>query len=158
VNTMRWLAGTSPVEATAAAWTDDPQRFSDVEDSIAFRLTHPGGLVCQGTSSYSSMAASFVQVHGSKGWAALNPAFAFEEERRLFGKIQGKWFEQNFEVIDEFVLELNHFADCIREGREPEPNGAEGLQDMATVEAIYRSAAENRTIRIEPQAVSTAIA
>jgi predicted dehydrogenase len=158
VNTMRWLAGTSPVEATAAAWTDDPQRFSDVEDSIAFRLTHPGGLVCQGTSSYSSMAASFVQVHGSKGWAALNPAFAFEEERRFFGKIQGKWFEQNFEVIDEFVLELNHFADCIREGREPEPNGAEGLQDMATVEAIYRSAAENRTIRIEPQAVSTAIA
>ena len=158
VNTMRWLAGTSPLEATATAWTDDPQRFSQVEDSIAFRLTHPGGLVCQGTSSYSSMAASFVEVHGDKGWAALNPAFAFEEERRLFGKIQGKWFEQNFEVIDEFVLELDHFAHCIREGCDPLPNGMEGLQDMATVEAIYCSAAENRTVRIEPQAISTAIA
>lgn len=149
VNTMRWLAGSNPTDATAAKWTDDPNRFSGVEDSIAFRLTHPGGLVCQGTSSYSARAASFVQVHGDKGWAALNPAFAFEEERRLFGKIQGHWFEQKFKVIDEFVLELDAFADSIRRGKDPEPDGLEGWRDIATVEAIYRSARENRTVAIE---------
>lgn len=149
VNNMRWLAGSNPTDATAAKWTDDPNRFSGVEDSISFRLTHPGGLVCQGTSSYSSMAASFVQVHGDKGWAALNPAFAFEEERRLFGKIQGRWFEHKFKVIDEFVLELDAFADSIRGGKDPEPDGIEGLRDLATVEAIYRSARENRTVAIE---------
>lgn len=149
VNTMRWLAGSSPLDATAHAWTDDPKRFSGVEDSIAFRLTHPGGLVCQGTSSYSAMAASFVQVHGDKGWAALNPAFAFEEERRLFGKIQGRWFEQKFKVIDEFVLELDSFADSIRGRRNPEPDGMEGLRDMVTVEAVYRSARENRAVSVE---------
>jgi predicted dehydrogenase len=149
VNNMRWLAGGSPIDATAKAWTDDPQRFSGVEDSIAFRLTHPGGLVCQGTSSYSARAASFVQVHGDKGWAALNPAFAFEEERRFFGKIQGRWFEQKFRVIDEFVLELDGFAACVRQGRDLEPDGMEGLRDIATVEAIYRSARENRTVPVE---------
>jgi len=149
VNTMRWLAGSSPLDATAHAWTDDPKRFACVEDSIAFRLTHPGGLVCQGSSSYSAMAASFVQVHGDKGWAALNPAFAFEEERRLFGKIQGKWFEKRFSVIDEFVLELDAFSDCILKKRNPEPDGMEGLRDMATIEAIYRSARESRTIAVE---------
>jgi predicted dehydrogenase len=148
VNTMRWLAGTDPLEATAHSWTDDPKRFGDVEDSIAFRLTHPEGLVCQGTSSYSSRAASFVQVHGEKGWAALNPAFAFEEERRLFGKIQGRWFEQKFKVIDEFVLELDHFADCIRRERKPKPDGMEGLRDIATIQAIYQSARENRTVAV----------
>jgi glucose-fructose oxidoreductase len=98
------------------------------------------------------VAASFVQVHGEKGWAALNPAFAFEEERRLFGKIQGRWFEQKFKVIDEFVLELDGFADCIRLGRDPEPDGMDGLRDIATVQAIYRSARENRTIAIDPGA------
>ncbi len=87
VNTMRWVAGSAPLDATAYRWTDVPERFSEVEDSTAFRLTHPDGLVCQVTSSYSSMAASFLQVQGDQGWAALNPAFAFEEERRLFGKI-----------------------------------------------------------------------
>lgn len=148
VNTMRWLAGSDPIEATAQRWTDDPKRFSDVEDSIAFRLTHPNGLVCQGLSSYSSMAASFVQVHGDRGWAALNPAFAFEEERRLFGKIQGRWFEQKFKVIDEFVLELNAFTKSIHQGRDPEPDGMEGMRDIATIEAIYRSVQENRTVPI----------
>jgi predicted dehydrogenase len=120
-----------------------------VEDSIAFRLTHPDGLVCQGTSSYSSMAASFLQVHGDRGWAALNPAFAFEEERRLFGKIRGRWFEQTFKVMDEFALELNAFTESIRCGRDPEPDGIEGMRDMATIEAIYRSAQVSRTIPIQ---------
>jgi predicted dehydrogenase len=149
VNTMRWVAGSNPIDATASCWTDDPKRFRDVEDSIAFRLAHPDGLVCQGTSSYSSRAASFVQVHGDRGWAALNPAFAFEEERRLFGKIQGRWFEQKFKVIDEFALELNAFAESIRRERDPEPDGMEGLRDLATIEAIYRSARENRTVPIQ---------
>jgi predicted dehydrogenase len=149
VNSMRWVAGSTPIDATAYRWTDDPKRFSEVEDSIAFRLTHPNGLVCQGTSSYSSMAASFVQVHGDQGWAALNPAFAFEEERRLFGKIRGRWFEQKFKVIDEFALELNAFTDSIHRGCDPEPDGMEGLRDMATMEAIYQSASENRTIPVQ---------
>src|ERR1700751_363415 len=157
VNTMRWLAGTLPTDATAHAWTDDPTRFREVADSIAFRLTHPGGLVCQGTSSYSARAASFVQVHGDKGWAALNPAFAFEEERRLFGKIQGKWFEQKFKVIDEFVLELDAFADSIRRRRDPEPDGMEGIRDIATVEAIYRSARRKRPVPVEPGVVGNGL-
>jgi predicted dehydrogenase len=148
VNTMRWVAGNSPIDAAAYRWTDAPQRFSDVEDNITFRLTHSDGLVCQGTSSYSAMAASFLQVHGDQGWAALNPAFAFEEERRLFGKIRGQWFEQKFKVMDEFALELNAFAESIHRGRDPEPDGVEGMRDLATIEAIYRSAQENRTIPI----------
>jgi predicted dehydrogenase len=150
VNTMRWLAGSSPMDATAYAWTDKSTRFAEVEDSIAFRLTHPEGLVCQGTSSYSATAASFVQVHGDKGWAALNPAFAFDEERRFFGKIQGQWFDQNFGVIDEFLLEIDHFADCIRGQQDPNPDGMEGFRDLVTIEAIYQSARENRTVAIEP--------
>ncbi len=153
VNTMRWVAGSAPLGATAYAWTEDPKRFSEVEDSIAFRLTHPDGLVCHGSSSYSAVAASFVQVHGEKGWAALNPAFAFEEERRLFGKIQGQWFERKFKVIDEFALELDAFADCVRRRRDPEPDGMEGLRDIAAIQAIYCSTRENRTVPIELGAV-----
>jgi predicted dehydrogenase len=153
VNTMGWLAGSAPIEASAHAWTDDPERFHEVEDNISFRLTHTDGLMCHGASSFSAVAASFVQVHGDKGWAALNPAFAFEEERRLFGKIQGKWFQRKFKVIDEFVLELDAFAECIGRGRDPEADGMVGLRDIAVIQAIYRSARENRTLPIEPESI-----
>ncbi len=148
VNTSRWLAGTEPMEARAYAWTSDPDRFSQVEESIAFQLLFPGGLVVQGSSSFAAAEASFIQVHGEKGWAALDPAFAYNQERRLFGAIGGKWFEERFKVMDEFALELDEFAECIRRRREPEANGYEGLRDIAVMEAIYRAAREARPVPI----------
>ena len=66
----------------------------------------------------------------------------------MFGKIQGQWFEQIFPVIDEFALELDGFADCARNSRDPEPDGMEGMLDIATIQAIYRSARENRMVPI----------
>ena len=41
--------------------------------------------------------------------------------------------------------------DSIRRGRDPESDGMEGLRDIATVEAVYRSVRENRTVPIEPE-------
>ena len=154
VNTIRWLTGKEPVEAMAHAWTVDPQRFSDVEENITFRLNFPDGLVAQASSSYGAAQASFLHVHGEKGWAALDPAYAYDEERRLFGKIGGKWFEKKFKIMDEFALELDAFADSIRRKRDPEPDGYEGLRDVVVMQAIYRSARENRPAPINvPYAV-----
>ena len=148
VNTGRWLVDEDPVEATAASWSRDRRRFKEVEEGIAFRLNFRSGLVLQGTSSWGSALASFVQVHGEKGGASLSPAFAFEEERRLTGKIAGKWFEQEFKAIDEFALELDAFAACIRENRQPEPDGEQGMRDIAIIGAIYRAAKQGRPVAI----------
>ena len=149
VNTSRWLVDEDPVEATAIRWSRDRKRFKEVEEGIAFRLNFRSGLVLQGTSSWGSVLASFVQVHGEKGWASLSPAFAFEEERRLTGKIAGKWFEQEFKVIDEFALELDAFATCIRENRQPKPDGEQGMRDIAIIDAIYRAAEQGRPVPIQ---------
>jgi len=154
VNTTRWLIGADPLEAAAYAWNTDSERYSEVEEHIAFRLTFPQGVLLQGTASFGATQASFLHVHGEKGWAALDPAFAYNEERRLFGKIGGRWFEQKFKVMDEFVLELDAFADCIRRRRDPEPDGNEGLRDVVVMQAIYRAARESRPVPINvPYAV-----
>jgi predicted dehydrogenase len=144
VNTCRWLVDEDPVQATAVRWSRGRKRFKEVEEGIAFRLNFRSGLVLQGTASWGSALASFVQVHGEKGWVSLSPAFAFEEERRLTGKIAGKWFEREFGAIDEFALELDAFADCIREDRKPEPDGEQGMRDIAIIEAIYCAAKHGR--------------
>jgi predicted dehydrogenase len=148
VNTIRWLTGKEPFEAQAFTWTVDPARFSQVEENISFQLKFPGGLVAQASSSFGAASASFLHVHGEKGWAALDPAYAFDEERRLFGKIGGRWFEKKFRIMDEFALELDAFADCVRRRREPEPSGYQGLRDVAVMQAIYRSARENRPVPV----------
>ncbi len=148
VNTTRWLTGLDPTEASAYTWTTDPERFSQVEETIAFRLNFPGGLVLQATAGYGAAKSSFLQVCGEKGWAAFNPAFAYDDERRLFGNIHGRWFEKRFKVIDEFAIELDAFAECVRRKREPEPNGVEGMKDVAVMQAIYRSVREGRGVPV----------
>jgi len=110
---------------------------------------HQSGMILQGTAAYSSVFSSFVHIHGEKGWAALSPAFAFEEERRLSGKIAGKWFEQAFAAVDEFAPELDTFAKCIREGRDPEPDGVQGMRDLIIIEAIYKAAKTGKGVRIK---------
>ncbi len=148
VNTARWLLEQEPAEAEAYAWTVDPARFREVEENIAFRLFFPGGAVLEASSSFGAAQASFVHVHGERGWAALDPAYAYDEERRLFGKTDGRWFEKRFPRMDEFVLEVDAFANSIRQARDEEPDGTQGMRDVAVMEAIYRSARAGRPARI----------
>jgi predicted dehydrogenase len=148
INTVQWLTGLDPVEATAYSWTTDPARFNEVEDNMSFQLKFPEGLYLQGASGFSAAKASFLQVHGEKGWAALNPAYAYNEDRRFFGKITGKWFEKKFKQVDEFRSEMDHFSECIRENRHPLPDGTMGLRDVVVMQAIYEAAKYNRAVAI----------
>jgi len=148
INTARWLTGLEPVEATAYSWTTDPARFMEVEDNMSFQLKFPEGLYLQGSSSFSAAKASFLQVHGEKGWAALNPAYDYNEDRWFFGKIAGEWFEKKFRPVDEFRLELDHLSECIRENRDPQPDGTMGLRDVVVMQAIYEAAKYDRAVAI----------
>jgi predicted dehydrogenase len=149
INTTRWLVDEDPIAATGISWVREKRRYKEVEEGVAFRLDFKSGIVLQGTAAYSAAFSSFVHVHGDKGWAELAPAFAFEEERRISGKVAGKWFAKTFNPIDEFVLELDEFADCIRQGREPEPSGEQGLRDIVIIDAIYRAVKQRSSIAIK---------
>ncbi len=121
INTCRWLVDEDPVAATGMSWVRDRRRYKEVEEGVAFRLGFPSGLVLQGTAAYSAAFSSFVHIHGEKGWAELAPAFAFEEERRISGKMAGKWFARISSRSTNSFWSWTYFADCIRKGREPEP-------------------------------------
>jgi predicted dehydrogenase len=150
VNTCRWLVDEDPIAASGAvSWVRDRRRYKEVEEGISFRLDFRSGLVLQGTAAYSAAFSSFVHVHGEKGWAELAPAFAFEEERRINGKIAGRWFAKTFKPIDEFALELDYFSKCIREDRKPEPDGEQGLRDIIIIDAIYQAAKKGGTVKIK---------
>jgi predicted dehydrogenase len=147
-NTSRWLLEEDPVEVTAHAWKKDAARFQGVEEGISFRMHFASGVVVQGSATYSSVLSSFVFVQGDKGWACLTPAFPFDEERRLTGKISGKWFEKKFKVVDEFAPELDAFALAIQTGKPVEPDGRQGHRDMLILEAIYGSAKKKEPVVI----------
>ena len=148
INTSRWLVDEDPVEVSSHSWKKDARHFRDVEEGISFRMHFPSGLLVQGSSTYSSVLSSFLFVQGDKGWACLAPAFPFDEERRLTGKIAGKWFERKFKVVDEFAPELDAFATAIRNGKPVEPDGRQGHRDMLILEAIYGSARKREPVAV----------
>jgi predicted dehydrogenase len=148
VNTSRWLVDENPVEVSAQEWRHDAARFSSVEEGIAFRVNFTSGLVVQGASTYGAAPYSFVNVQGTKGWAALAPAFPFEEERWLTGKIQGRRIEHKFPVVDEFAPELNAFATAVQTGRPVEPDGVQGRIDLAIIRAIYESGNRRKAVAV----------
>ncbi|MEW5979737.1 MAG: Gfo/Idh/MocA family oxidoreductase [Acidobacteriota bacterium] len=149
VSTVRYLLEKEPVEVDAHIWTTDSKRFSRVEENIAFRLSFPGGVVLQATASFGAAHSSFMHVHGAKGWVVWNPAFEWDKERRLFGKIGTQVFERKFRRIEELARELDAFATSVRRQHAPEPSALQGLRDVAILTAINRAARERRPIPIK---------
>jgi len=151
VNTTRWLAGEDPSRVSASAWRNDKSRFTSVEEGISFRMQFPSGLVANGNASYGAVMSSFLFVQGTKGWLCLTPAFPFDEERQLTGKINGHTIEKRFKIVDEFAPEIDAFAKAIQEKSTIEPDGAQGLRDMNILHAIYEAAKKQKSVAIRYQ-------
>jgi D-xylose 1-dehydrogenase (NADP+, D-xylono-1,5-lactone-forming) len=52
----------------------------------------------------------------------------------------GQMTEQTFVGVDQYQLEVEHFAQCIRSGHDPILPLSETLENLATIEAIYEAA------------------
>jgi len=148
VNTSRWLVEEDPVEVDAYAWRGDASRFRDVEEGVCFRLHFPGGLLVQGCSTYAAAPSSFIYIQGTKGWVSLSPAFPFEEERWVMGKIAGRRLERKFKTVDEFAPQIDAFAAAIQGGPPVAADGMQGHRDMIILRAIYQSAKEQKPVAV----------
>jgi predicted dehydrogenase len=148
VNTARWLIDEDPVRVSAAAWRHDRKKFRNVEEGIQFRLEFPSGTFLQASTTYCAALSSFIWIQGTQGWVLLAPAFPFDEERRLTGKVGGRWIERHFKVTDEFAPELDAFATAIVQGKSPQPDGVQGHRDMLIMHAIYQAARRGRTVAV----------
>lgn len=49
---------------------------------------------------------------------------------------------------NQFALEIDHFAECVLENKEPFSPGEEGLQDHRIMEKIYEAARTGKTVKL----------
>ena len=155
LNTVRALTGEEPVEisATIHSPAGDP-RFREVEDLVAFTLRFPSGIVASCTSCYSAHKHSELQVMGVDAWARLSSAFNYHGQKLTVSRRDGireAETEYTLNPSNQFALEIDHFAECVRTGRKPRTGGAEGLADQRLMAAIYESAKTGRPVRAPAQ-------
>ena len=156
LNTVRALLGEEPVEVSATIHSppDDP-RFAEVESNVSFTLRFPSGAIANCASSYSAHEHRNLRVLGPDGTGEVENAFAYEGQRlRLFHR--DGMAEANVELSlgrkNQFSLEIDHFARCVRSDAQPRTPGEEGLQDQMLMAAIYDAARTGSPVRLEPVA------
>lgn len=153
LNAARAVTGEEPVEIEARinSPAGDP-RFREVEESVAWILRFPSGAMANLSSSYGIHRASRLAIHLDGGNLLLDNAYPYKGQRlTVRHAIEGRETETLVEVPakDHFALELDHMAECVLTGRQPNTPGEEGLRDMKLMEAIYRSADQRTVVRMD---------
>jgi predicted dehydrogenase len=78
----------------------------------------------------------------------LSPAFPFDENRILTGKIGKRQIYKKFRVTDEFAPEVDSFAAAIQDKQPVEADGVYGHRDMIILDAIYQAARTQQSVTI----------
>ena len=150
INAARYLFREEPVWVQASAGTGQRQaRFKDIDEQVTCVLGFSEGKTAAFTVSYGAADVACYTVVGTKGLVCLDNAYEFSTGMTLEAEVDGKSRSQRFPKRDQVAPELTHFAECIRNGTDPEPSGKEGLIDVAIIEAALRSARSGRRIPVQ---------
>jgi predicted dehydrogenase len=152
LNAARFLSGEEPSEVwgTLHQPRDDP-RFREVEETCSFVMKFPSGLIAACSSGYGAHRSQMLRLEGDRGWAELDPAFGYAGLRLRTSAVQESHdviSEPSIEATDQFAVEMDHMALCVRNDLEPHTPGEEGLQDLRIVEAIYESAKTGKAVSL----------
>ncbi|MGI4832814.1 MAG: Gfo/Idh/MocA family protein [Janthinobacterium lividum] len=152
LNTTRFLLGEEPDEVSAYIYsTPGDDRFREIEENVSFTLRFPSGVISQCMSGYGSFNAKSYAVHAETGTIKMDPAFPYKglKQERVHAPDGKQVIEQPSNPDkQQFALEMDHMAECVRQNKQPYTPGEEGLQDQRIMEAIYKSAREGKPVKL----------
>ena len=122
-----------------------------VVDSVSATLRLASGPTGTLVSNYCTPSFFQIRIAGTEGWLRCTPhQFWFQPASAANGEGDGPAEAHDFRAYDleRSVLMLNAFAESIRQRTRPEVDGWVGLQALAVVEALHRSAESGTVERV----------
>lgn len=153
LNAVRNLFEAEPIEVSALGFHHPESGFpSDLDDTVAVTLVFPENRVAQFIVSYYGNPLDEYTISGTKGSIHLSPAFMYETALQ-FAPIKSGEKEKthSFKNTDQFGGEMKYFSECILKGKDPEPDGFEGLADVRVLEAALRSLQSKLPVKLESE-------
>jgi predicted dehydrogenase len=146
LQSCRFVSGLEPLEVSAKFGpVSDPVKFSEVEESVEWEMTFPGGLKTKCTTDYIRSGARGFKVTAEKGTFGLDPAYNYNSSRGTRSDGQAI----NLPAVNQFAAEMDDFAQCIMTNRHPgKISGEEGLRDVKIMLAIYESARTGKPVKL----------
>jgi predicted dehydrogenase len=142
INAARYLFQAEPTQVTALlGYRPDQPGLERIEEQAAAVLRFPDDRLASFTVSFGATDVARYTVAGTKASLVLDPAYTHSAPiEMILEKGGGKKQRKKFPLSDQVAAELSYFAECVRTGRDPEPDGWEGLNDVAVIRAILESA------------------
>jgi glucose-fructose oxidoreductase len=150
LNAARYIFKAEPEEVTAIASRGKDRRFREVPEAVSATLRFSHGRLATFLCGFGETKVSEYQVIGTEGVLRMNPAFTWNGDIEQTINRNDKSKTKTFKHRDQIAAEIIYFSDCIRQNRQPEPSGQEGLLDVRIIDALRRSYLGQRTIRLRP--------
>jgi len=148
VNVSRWMFGRPPVAVTGIS---QPSPEGVDEDFLGV-LDFGSGQSAQFVSSLSQPYRHHVQLLGTEGTITVPQAFVLRSDDVAIEHTDADGETRSIPVggDDEYRLEVEDFARCVLEGRQPEVVSHEDtLWNMRTIDALYASARDGRAVKLQ---------
>jgi predicted dehydrogenase len=140
----RYLTGEEPVLVSAVETRTDPVKFAEVEESLAWQMKFPSGVIANCSTTYNAEGMDYYAAYADRGLFQLHPAYNYDGNRG--SRSDGQAIQ--FPDIDQFAAEMDDFAQCILENRASKVPGEEGLRDVKIMMAIYEAAKSGKTVEL----------
>jgi glucose-fructose oxidoreductase len=143
LNAARYSTGLEPIAVTAKQSTTRPHIYKGTDETMQFDLEFSGGITASCLTSLGQNLNS-LEVKCSNGWYSLSP---FQSYSGIQGRTSdGKKLDSVIE--NQQAKQMDEDAQSILDSSKVLVPGEEGLKDIRVVEAIFRSASENKRIEI----------
>jgi predicted dehydrogenase len=145
LQSCRFTSAREPLEVTAKFGpVTEPDKFKEVEQSVEWEMTFPGGLKTNCRTNYERSGDNAFTVTAEKGTFGLNPAYNYNFARGTRSDGQAI----NLPAINQFAAEMDDFAQCILNNKPSKVSGEEGLRDVKIMMAIYESAKTGKPVKL----------
>ena len=151
INAVRNLFGAEPLEVIAAGSRNPDAGLGDLDDTVAVTLRFPENRLAQFVVSYAGSSIDSYTLVGSEGNVVVSPGFMYNKALEYQLTVGEDKKNESFKNTDQFGGEMKYFSDCILNGKEPEPDGEEGLLDVRVVEAVMRALETGEKQLLEPK-------
>lgn len=155
LNFARFVTGQDPIDVSGHMWSpSNDDRFKEVEANVVWQMRFPSGVIAKLSSSYDSYSSAPARIYFEKGVVDIDPAFSYWGIKMQVRHVNPHDTEHSIikqyhlGQVNQFAAEMDHMAECILTDANPRTNGIDGLKDILIMEAIYRSAKENRSITL----------
>ena len=155
INAVRNLFGAEPIEVFATGVNTDDQAFVDnagkpFDDTVAVTLKFEAGRVAAFVVSYNGGDVDDYRIVGAKGSLFSDPAYQVATSIKHQMVVEKAKSSESFKTTDHFGGEMKYFSECVIGGKDPEPDGEEGMLDVRVLAAIEQSLLTGTVQKLTP--------